>query len=145
MRLNTTSGIISFVKKIETDEAEFFKKLSERYDQDRELFLAFVKENNSNVTEVERAYYSVITDAIEVCFAFDMDADLYTFNNDPDVPADYQGILDKALQIEEKIIKFYTDATEQSGKLMADVPRRFQMIAKKRSNRLSKLKLLLEK
>lgn len=142
MRLNTASGVISFVRKIESDEAEFYEKLSRRYDQGKDVFLAFAKENKKNVTEVERAYYSVITDAIEGCFSFDMDTDLYTFDNDPDTPADYRGILDKALQIEEKIVRFYTDAAEQSDKLMADVPRMFKLIARKRNNRLSKLKSL---
>jgi len=39
--------------------------------------------------------------------------------------------------IEEKIIKFYLDAAEQSKSLLADVPRVFTMIAKKRSSRMS--------
>jgi len=53
--------------------------------------------------------------------------------------------LAKAIEIEEKIIKFYSDAAEQSKSLMADVPRAFKMVAKKRANRQSTLKALLDK
>ncbi|MBT9170736.1 MAG: hypothetical protein DDT18_01083 [Actinobacteria bacterium] len=47
--------------------------------------------------------------------------------------------------MEEKIIKFYSDAAEQSQSLMADVPRAFQMVAKKRDKRRAMLKSLLGK
>lgn len=142
MRLNTASGVISFVRKIESDGADFYEKLSLRYDQGKDVFQALARENKKNVTEVERAYYSVITDAIEGCFSFDMDTDLYAFDSDPDTPADFGGILDKALQMEEKMIGFYTDAAGQSDKLMADVPRVFKIIVKKRNSRLSRLRSL---
>ena len=53
--------------------------------------------------------------------------------------------LKKASEIEEKIMKFYSDAAEQSKSLMADVPRTFAMIARKRDNRISTLKTLVNK
>ena len=50
--------------------------------------------------------------------------------------------LAKALEIEDKIMRFYSDAAEHSMSLMADVPRNFVIIAKKRRNRIEKLKSL---
>jgi len=50
-----------------------------------------------------------------------------------------------ALTVEEKILNFYHVAAEQSKHLMADVPRNFTLVAKKRSERIPKLKGLLEK
>ena len=47
--------------------------------------------------------------------------------------------------MEEKILNFYGIAAEQSKLLMADVPRAFKMVVKKRSNRYSTLKSLLGK
>jgi len=47
--------------------------------------------------------------------------------------------------MEEKIVRFYSDAAQQSRSLMADVPRAFAMVAKKRDNRSSILKSLLDK
>jgi len=37
------------------------------------FFLGLAKENWKNVTNVERTYVGGITDALEVCFAFDID------------------------------------------------------------------------
>ena len=44
-----------------------------------------------------------------------------------------------AMKIEEKIIEFYNVAAEQSKSLMADVPRAFKLVIKKRSKRQSTL------
>jgi len=48
-----------------------------------------------------------------------------------------------AVALEEKIVKFYLDAAEVSKSLMADVPQAFERIAKKRNERILKLKPLL--
>jgi len=45
--------------------------------------------------------------------------------------------------MEEKMLEFYGTAAEQSKHLMADVPRSFTLVAKKRSERVPKLKILL--
>jgi hypothetical protein len=55
----------------------------------------------------------------------------------------YADALHKSIAIEEKIINFYSDAAGQSDTLMADVPRAFRQVAKKREARLMKLKQLL--
>jgi len=47
--------------------------------------------------------------------------------------------------MEEKILKFYSVAAEQSKHLMADVPRSFNLVAKKRNERISKLKAIIER
>jgi hypothetical protein len=39
----------------------------------------------------------------------------------------------RAIAIEDTIIKFYSDAAEQSKPLLADVPRAFALVARKRS------------
>jgi len=145
MKLNTASEVISFTKKLEGDSAKFYKDLSRRYAKDEGIFLSFVKENEKNIVQVERAYYGVITDALEGCFAFNIDPAEYSFKAELAEKASYSETLDNAIEIEEKIIKFYSDAAEQSKSLMADVPRAFKMVAKKRGNRQSTLKSLLGK
>jgi rubrerythrin len=145
MALNTASATISFAKKLEEDGAKFYKDLSQKYTKDEDVFLSFVKENRRNVVQIERAYYEVITDAIEGCFAFNINPDEYTFTTELAENASYRDALDRAVEIEEKMIKFYSDAAEQSKSLMADVPRVFTMIAKKGNNRTAKLRLLLVK
>ena len=46
------------------------------------------------------------------------------------------------MKIEEKIIEYYNVAAEQSKSLMADVPRAFKLVIKKRKKRQSTLKAL---
>jgi len=42
--------------------------------------------------------------------------------------------LEKARKIEEKIQKYYSDSSEVSKSLMADIPRVFERVAKKEIN-----------
>ena len=65
MTLNTTSQVISLARKLEEDSAGFYHDLAQRHDKHGETFLAFAKENRKNVVQIERAYYGVITDALE--------------------------------------------------------------------------------
>jgi rubrerythrin len=144
MKLHTASEVIGFAKKLENESAKFYEDLSQQYVKGKDIFLSFAKENEKYVIQIERAYYGVITDAIEGCFAFDINPDDYTFKTELAENASYSNALDKAIEIEEKIIKFYSDAAEQSKSLLADVPRHFVMVAKKRNNRIPKLRALIE-
>jgi len=145
MNLHTASETIGFARKLEEESAKFYQDLALKYAQDKDVFLSFAKENGKNVVQIERAYYGVITDAIEGCFAFDIEPDEYTFKTELAENAGYSDAVDKAIEMEEKIIKFYSDAAEQSKSLMADVPRNFVIVAKKRNSRIPKLESLVEK
>jgi rubrerythrin len=145
MGINTCSGAISLSRELENESAKFYQELSNRYEQDKELFLAFAKENGKYIKQIERAYYGVITDALEGCFAFDLNPEDFQIKGTLLKDESYSNALKEASVMEEKIINFYQVAAEQSKHLMADVPRSFTMVAKKRSERLTKLKSLLEK
>ena len=145
MILHTCSEAISFAKELENKSAKFYQDLSQRYAKDEDVLLSFAKENGKNVVQIERAYYGVITDAIEGCFAFNINPDEYTFEIALAEKAGYSNALTKAIEIEEKMIKFYSDAAEQSKSLMADVPRNFTIVARKRGDRKLKLEALLDK
>jgi len=142
MRLHTASETISFAKELENKSAKFYEDLAKRYAKDGDAFLSFAKENRKNVVQIERAYYGVITDAIEGCFSFSISPDEYTFKTELAENVSYSDTLDTAVEMEEKIIKFYSDAAEQSKSLMAYVPRAFRMVAEKRNNRKLKLRSL---
>jgi len=143
MEINTASAAISFARKLEEDSAKFYEDLSQRYPKGKDVLLTFAKENKKNVVQIERAYYGVITDAIEGCFAFNLNPGEYTLKTELAEEASFSEALDKAVEIEEKMIKFYSDAAEQSKSLMADVPRAFTLTARKREGRESKLRSLL--
>ena len=145
MKLNTAAEVISFTRQLEEDSAQFYEDLAQRYQKDDETWLSLAKENRKNIVQIERAYYGVITDAIEGCFAFNINLDEYTFQTELTEETSCSDAVDKAIEMEEKIKKFYSDAAEQSKSLMADVPRAFVMIARKRDERISRLKSLLGK
>ncbi len=142
MNLRTTSETISFLRELEGKAADFYKDLAERFPEHKDLFLSFVKDSKKYVTQVERAYYSVITDAIEGCFAFDLDTDQFVLDTELPDGVDLKEAIKKAVALEEKMLEFYDVAAQQSGSLMADVPRNLKLVAKKRRARLEKIKEL---
>jgi len=145
MEINTASAAISFARKLEEESARFYEELSRRYAKDKDVFLSFARENGKNIVQVERAYYEVITDALEGCFSFKINPDDYAFKTEVADLVSYSEALERSIEIEEKIIEFYSDAAEQSKSLLADVSRVFTMVVKKRGERIPKLELLLYK
>ena len=143
MQLNTSASVISFAKQLEADSAAFYEKMAERHPKAKEVLLTFSKENSNYATMIQRAYYGVITDAIEGCFAFTVETDKYAFKREPARGTVFTDALNQAIDMERKLILFYTDAAEQSKALMADVPRTFLIVAKKRKGREDKLRALL--
>jgi rubrerythrin len=142
VKLHTASETISFAKELEEKSAKFYEDLAQRYDENKDTFVSYAKENNKYFNQIQRAYYSVITDAIEGGYAFDLETDDHTLDTELPDKASYSDALDKAVEIEEKIVEFYTVAAEQSMSLMADVPRNFKIVARKRRNRIATLKSL---
>jgi hypothetical protein len=146
MALHTAAEVISFMRELEGKGAKFYTDLAEKYKKDEDVLLAFAKENEKYVKQIEGAYYSVITDAIEGCNAFNLDANKYALDTELEKCASYNDALAKAVQIEEQMLKFYSDGNEQSKSLLADVPRNFVIVARKRTeNRLPKLRALMER
>lgn len=145
MNLNTASEAVSFSKKLEDESAKFYQDLAQRYAEGKETFLSFAKENGKNVVQVERAYYGVISDAIEGCFSFaGINTDNYSIEVELPEGKGYSDALSMAIALEEKIASYYLDAAKVSKALMADVPQAFERIAKKRNERVLKLKSLLK-
>lgn len=92
-----------------------------------------MKENRKNKALVQRAYSEVVTDALETGFSFEeLGADEYIFEAAVAEDASLSDVVQRALEIEEKIQKFYLNAAKMSKSLSADVPRAFERIAKKR-------------
>ena len=140
MRLNTASQVISLARKLEEDGTHFYETLAQRYGVNREMLLSFAKEDKKSIVQVEMAYYGVITDAIEGCFAFDMDPDEYTTEARLAEGATYANALRLAIEMEVRTLRFYSVAAEQSKSLLADVSRVFSISAKKRGERLQRLR-----
>jgi len=143
MIIHTASEGITLSKQLENDSADFYEKLAKQYEKGAEVFQSYVTENKKNTVQIDRAYYGVITDAIEGGYAFNLETDTYVLSLDIKDGAGYEDAVKQAIDIEKKIIQFYEEAAEQSKSLLADVPRAFTLIARKRKNRLEKLDSLL--
>ena len=142
MRLNTASEVISLSKEMETAGSKFYQELANAYPEGREKFLDFAKENEKFIKQIERAYYSVISDALEGGFAFDLEPEAYRLQLDGTQNLTIKEKLKLARELENKIVAFYEDAAEQSMSLMADVPKAFKMVVKKRSRRQEMIKAM---
>src|SRR5512136_2070491 len=80
MIINTIAEGMSLAKKLENDSGSFYEALAKKYPQGAETFLSLSKENQKNIQNIERAYYGVITDAIEGCYALNLETDYFQIN-----------------------------------------------------------------
>ena len=71
---------------------------------------------------------------LKAAFAFNIDPDDYNFKTVIPDAVRYVEILNQAMQIEDKMMKFYLEAANQSRGLMADIPRVFMKVARKRED-----------
>jgi rubrerythrin len=146
MELNTAAAVIKFAQEVEEKSAKFYDECAKIYKEGEEEFLSFVGENKKNVSLVKRAYYGVISDALEACFSFKgLKVDEYLFDTEFDESAHLSEILKMSMEMEDKIQRFYQRAGELSESLLADVPRALKKVAEKRNERKQKLKSLLER
>jgi hypothetical protein len=143
MQLQTASEVINFAVELEDKSAKFYEDLAEKFKQYKEVFLSFVKENKKNKLLVQRVYNEVVSDALETGFSFeDLGVDDYLIEINLAEDVSLADVLKKALDIEAKIERFYSNATKKSKSFLADVPRVFERIGKKRDERKEKLKSL---
>jgi len=73
MNLRTASETLSFIRELEEKAAKFYEDLAKRFPANESDFLAFAKENRKYNKQIQMAYQSVISDAIEGCYAFDLE------------------------------------------------------------------------
>ena len=146
MRLTTASEVISFVRGLEEASAKFYEELAKKYPEGEETFLSLAKENRKNKILVQRVYNEVVTDALETGFSFEgLSVSEHIFDGTATEDIRLSDAAQKALDIEEKIQKFYLDAAKTSKSLLADIPRVFERMAKERDKRKKKLKSFFER
>jgi hypothetical protein len=143
MIIHTASEGVSLARKLEDDTAKFYQEVAQKHTADADTLLGYAKENKKNVSNIERSYYSVITDALEGGYAFNLDDAEYPIN--VTVGDDYSAMIKQAQENEASIVKFYEVAAEQSRALMADLPRTMTVVNRKHIARVEELKALAAK
>ena len=146
LTLNTASAVISFATRSEDSTAQFYEQLAAKYPKGKDAFLTFAKENRKNKVTVERAYYGVISDALEACFSFKDGLNPETYSVETGLPegTSYADAVRAAIEKERRIQKLYLDGAKLSEGLMADVVTAFKLMAKKRDARLAQLNTLAQ-
>jgi len=139
MIIHTTAEGISLARKLENEAAAFYTAAAVAFPAPGDKFALFARENQKNISQIERTYYGVITDAIEGCFALDLEADNYLLNAVWQPESSLPSVIDQAVNIETKTIDYYSVAAEQAKALMTDVSRSFTLTAKKHNLRLTQL------
>ncbi len=140
MKLSTMAAVMSFVTKIETQAASFYEAQAARYPELQDTLLKWAKENRKFEKQVKQTYFGVITDTLESNYSFEsLDTDNYPMDTDLPEGADATAVKAKVRSLEETIKGFYEEAARLSEGLMADIPRLFKRIAKKREERFGSL------
>ncbi|MBP1730237.1 MAG: hypothetical protein H6Q55_666 [Deltaproteobacteria bacterium] len=148
-RLQTAASVISCVSRIERESAALYERLATLHQELGSVFSAFAKENLKYESNIRRAYYNVVSDALETGFCFDLTVDTMLtapalLQDASTQDASTSDILRVCIRLEEDIRGFYVNAAAQSKSLLADVPRAMERVAKARSEREKELKRLLD-
>lgn len=141
----TASAVIGLAEKLEASSSNFYKKLAEISPENKDLFLAFAKDGQKNKVLIIRTYQETISDALEACFCF-KGIDLKTHETEMtfDEEASYSEALKKAIKLEGKAVRFYSEIAEASEKLLATIPKTLRKVAESRNARRLKLESLLQ-
>ena len=136
MKLSTMAAVMSFVSKIEEESAAFYEQCAEAVPEMKDAFLSWAKENRKFEKQVKQTYYGVITDTLESNFSFGgLDAEDFVLDTDLPVGAGMTEVAGRARAVEDTVTAFYLKAAQLSEGLMADIPRLFKRIVKKREGR----------
>jgi hypothetical protein len=143
MELNTAASVIRYISKLEIESGEMYEKLGRLHEEFREPFSAFARENIKNEQRVKRAYYGVVSDALETGFCFmglQADISLPEFGKES-VLID---LLKRILKLENEIKLFYAEAAHLSMSLLTDVSRECKKIANTRDRRIAQVAAMIE-
>ena len=138
MELNTAASVIKYVSRLEVESAALYEEWSKLHENLRNSFERFSEQNKKHEQKVKRAYYSVVSDALETGFCFT------GLRSDLTIPkirqeATVLEILETAIGLEKAVRDFYVEAADLSKCLLADVPREMQKVAKARNERIDQL------
>ena len=92
---------------MENESAEFYSVLADRYPEKADIFQTLVNENGKYITQIERAYFGVIIDALEGCFALNLDSSLYVINTKLPNEINLKAAVEQAPEIEKDHSIFY--------------------------------------
>ncbi len=140
MPLTNFGAILNFAEKIEQEDLEFYRKASassaaEAY---RLLFEIFVREGKKNLSLVQRTRRENVTEMILEPIR-DFVRDSYQLRVENADSLDGAAFLIAADALENRAIRYYSDAAHKI-RALPEVSRALKTLAKKRTQRLNRIK-----
>ena len=142
MPLTNFGAILNFAEKVEQEDMEFYRKasLSDAAEPYRLLFEMFFREGKKNISLVQRTRRENVTEMILEPIR-DFVRDRYQEPVGKMEGMDLPAILSSADAIENRAIRYYTDAAEKI-RALPEVSRALKTLVKKRTKRLGQIKNL---
>ena len=142
MPLTNFGAILNFAEKVEQDDMEFYRKASSTAAAEpfRLLFEMFSREGRKNLSLVLRTRRENVTEMILEPIR-DFVRDSYQQSVADAQGMDRAAILAVALSLENRAIRYYTDAAEKI-RALPEVSRALKSLAKKRTKRLGQIENL---
>ena len=139
----TAAAIISFCERLQDDSARFYEELARRFPEHRRAFEGYAQRCERDKTQIQRTYQETVTDALETGYSFEglnLQEHVVDLSLAPD--ADLNAAIDVAVALEKRAIAFYEDVARRSQSLLATIPRAFERVAQRRSERLKELEAM---
>ena len=141
MPLTNFGAILNFAETLEREDTEFYRHaeaadVAESY---RILFEMFIREGKKNLSLVQRTRRENVTEMMEPI------RDLVRTHYQEPIPdvesLDLEGVLAAAMALEERAVRYYSDAGKKI-RALPEVSRALKTLGKKRSQRIAQLQRL---
>ena len=141
MPLTNFGAILTFAETLEREDMEFYGKAEAAAPApQRDVFTALAKEGKKNLSLVQRTRRENVTEMIlEPIRDFTRDSYRATAPEAGDL--DLADLLEAAAALENRAIRYYTDAA-QKIRALPEVSRALKTLAKKRGKRLERIESL---
>jgi len=140
----TASAVVTFAVQLEVACAEFYEDIARTCETEQDVFMELAQENLRNGKLLKRAYYEVVSDALETGFCFEgLELSEHTVDCRQPEGLSRSEIITLALACEDKAERLCQIAAERSESLLGDVPRVFAKLARQREDRKTMLSKLL--
>jgi rubrerythrin len=142
MPLTNFGAILNFAEKVEQEDMEFYRKASSAAaaESHRQLFEMLAGEGKKNLSLVQRTRRENVTEMILEPIR-DFVRDSYQLAMADAQGMDLAAILAAAISLENRAIRYYTDAAERI-RALPEVSRALKTLAKKRTKRLGQIENL---
>ena len=139
MPLTNFGAILNFAETVEQEDMEFYREASSTAAAEpyRLLFEMFAKEGKKNIALVQRTRRENVTEMILEPIR-DFVRDSYQLRVENADGLDSTAILTAAVALENRAIRYYSDAAEKI-RALPEVSRALKTLAKKRTQRLGQV------